>query len=62
MADLGIGVAHDSPALTAESLSAAPGTALSPATRERATAVADMIRTDGTTVPAKLMLDAASRA
>lgn len=61
VADLGIGTAHDGPAPTTESLSAALGTALAPETRARATAVADMIRTDGTTVAAKLLLDAISR-
>ncbi|MCX5009860.1 glycosyltransferase [Streptomyces sp. NBC_00555] len=61
VADLGIGTAHDGPAPTTESLSAALGTALAPETRARATAVADMIRTDGTTVAAKLLLDAIRR-
>jgi vancomycin aglycone glucosyltransferase len=62
VADLGIGTAHDGPAPTTESLSAALRTALTPQTRARAAAVAGTIRTDGATVAAKLLLDAASRA
>jgi len=58
VADLGIGVAHDGPVPTAGSLPAALGTALTPETRARATAVAGAIRTDGATVAAKLLLDA----
>jgi vancomycin aglycone glucosyltransferase len=58
VADLGIGVAHDGPAPTAGSLSAALGTALAPETVARATAVAGVIRTDGATVAAKLLLEA----
>jgi vancomycin aglycone glucosyltransferase len=61
VADLGIGVAHEVQAPTAESLSAALSTALSPATRARAKAVASMIRTDGATVAANLLLDSAGR-
>ncbi|WP_371502554.1 glycosyltransferase [Kitasatospora sp. NBC_00374] len=57
VADLGIGAAHDNPAATFESLSTALRTALTPETRARAAAVADTIRTDGTTVAAKLLLD-----
>ncbi|MGK5732655.1 glycosyltransferase [Streptomyces sp. URMC 124] len=60
VADLGIGVAHDGPAPTAGSLSAALGTALAPETRVRAQAVAGTVRTDGATVAAKLLLDAVS--
>ncbi len=60
-ADPGIGTAHDGPAPTTESLSAALRTALTPETRARATAVAGTIRTDGATVPATLLLDAVSR-
>ncbi|MFG2333973.1 glycosyltransferase [Streptomyces sp. NPDC048604] len=56
--DLGIGAAHDGSVPTAESLSAALGTALTPETRARATAVAGTIRTDGATVAARLLLDA----
>jgi vancomycin aglycone glucosyltransferase len=61
VADLGIGMAHDGPTPTTESLSAALSTALIPETRARATAVAGTIRTDGTTVAATLLLDAISR-
>ena len=60
VADLGIGAAHDGPAPTAESLSAALTTALAPETRARATAVAGAIRTEGATVAAKLLLEAIS--
>ncbi|MGN9841353.1 glycosyltransferase [Nonomuraea sp. H19] len=61
VAELGIGAAHDGPTPTTESLSAALRTTLTPETRARATAVAGTIRTDGTTVAAKLLLDAVSR-
>ena len=61
VAGLGIGVAHDVQAPTTESLSAALRTALTPQTRERATAVAGLIRTDGTKVAAALLLDPVSR-
>ncbi|MGP3981436.1 glycosyltransferase [Streptomyces sp. KR80] len=61
VADLGIGAAHDGPTPTTEPLSAALKTTLTPETRARATAVASAIRTDGTTVAAKLLLDAISR-
>ncbi|REK88901.1 glycosyltransferase [Streptomyces inhibens] len=61
VADLGIGAAHDGPTPTADSLSDALKTALTPETRARATAVATTIRTDGATVAAKLLLDAVSR-
>jgi vancomycin aglycone glucosyltransferase len=61
VAGLGIGTAHDGPAPTTESLSAALRTALTPETRARATAVAGTIRTDGATVAATLLLDAVSR-
>ncbi|KUJ66805.1 glycosyl transferase [Streptomyces albus subsp. albus] len=57
VADLGIGVAHDGPKPTSESLSAALRTALTTETRARATAVAGMIRTDGATVAAALLRD-----
>jgi vancomycin aglycone glucosyltransferase len=59
VADLGIGAAHDGPTPTFDSLSAALRTALTSETRERARAVAGAIRTDGATVAAKLLLDAA---
>jgi vancomycin aglycone glucosyltransferase len=58
VARLGIGTAHDGPAPTTESLSAALRTALTSETRERAAAVAGAIRTDGATVAAELLLDA----
>ena len=61
VADLGIGVAHDGPTPTFESLSAALATALDPGVRARATAVAGTIHTDGATVAATLLLDAFSR-
>jgi vancomycin aglycone glucosyltransferase len=59
VAELGIGAAHAVQAPTAESLGAALGTALDPGTRARAKAVAGTIRTDGTTVAARLLIDAA---
>ncbi|MFE4797910.1 glycosyltransferase [Streptomyces sp. NPDC056708] len=61
VADLGIGMAHDGPTPTLESLSVALRTALTPETHARARAVAGTIRTDGATVAAKLLLDAISR-
>ncbi|EMD26817.1 Glycosyl transferase, family 28 [Amycolatopsis azurea DSM 43854] len=59
VAELGIGVAHQDPAPTVESLSAALTTALSPETAARAKAVAAAIRTDGAAVAAKLLLETA---
>ncbi|WP_051837133.1 glycosyltransferase [Streptomyces sp. NRRL F-2580] len=59
VADLGIGTAHDGPTPTTGSLSLALEAALTPQTRARAAAVAATIRTDGATVAAKLLLDAA---
>ena len=56
VAELGIGVAHNDPTPTVESLSAALATALAPETRERARTVAGTIRTDGAMVAAKLLL------
>ncbi|MFI6602546.1 glycosyltransferase [Nonomuraea sp. NPDC050536] len=56
VAELGIGAAHDGPAPTFDSLSAALRTALTPETRARAKAVAGTIRTDGATVAANLLL------
>ncbi|RSN32628.1 glycosyl transferase [Amycolatopsis sp. WAC 04169] len=56
VAELGIGVAHQDPLPTVESLTAALTTALSPGTGARAKAVADTIRTDGATVAAKLLV------
>ncbi len=61
VARLGIGAAHDGPAPTTESLSAALRTALAPQTRARATAVAGTIRTDGAALAATLLVDAGSR-
>jgi hypothetical protein len=61
VADLGIGAAHDVQAPTTESLSAALGTALTPQTRARATAVAGLIRTDGATLAAELLVGAVNR-
>jgi vancomycin aglycone glucosyltransferase len=61
VADLEIGAAHDGPAATTASLSAALATALTPQTRARAAAVAGAIRTDGATVAATLLVDAVSR-
>ena len=61
VAALGIGTAHDGPAPTTESLSAALAAALAPQTRARASAVAGAIRSDGTTVAATLLVDAVSR-
>lgn len=61
VADLGVGVAHDGPTPTFDSLSAALTTALTAETRARARAVAGTIRSDGATVAAELLLDAVSR-
>jgi vancomycin aglycone glucosyltransferase len=58
VADLGIGVAHDGPVPAAGSLSAAFETVLDPGTVARATAVAGVVRADGATVAAKLLLEA----
>ena len=59
VAGLGIGAAHDGPAPTVESLSAALASALAPATRARAAEVAATIRTDGAAVAASLLLGGA---
>ncbi|MEU6192623.1 glycosyltransferase [Streptomyces sp. NPDC047061] len=61
VAALGIGAAHDGPAPTTKSLSAALATALAPETVARARAVADGIRTDGAAVAAELLLDTVGR-
>jgi vancomycin aglycone glucosyltransferase len=58
VAALGIGAAHDGPVPTVESLSAALGVALRPASRARATVVAGTIGVDGAVKAAKLLLDA----
>ncbi|MEV6510562.1 glycosyltransferase [Streptomyces sp. NPDC051642] len=60
VAELGIGVAHDGSTPTYDSLSAALTTVLAPGIRDRARAVAGTIRTDGTTVAAKLLHDMVS--
>lgn len=57
VAGLGIGAAHDGPAPTFASFSAALETALDPRTRDRAEAVAAQIRTDGAAVAADLLLE-----
>ncbi|MBK6009800.1 glycosyltransferase [Streptomyces sp. MBT53] len=59
VAELGIGVAHDGPTPTYDSLSAALTTVLAPEIRDRARTVAGLLRTDGTTVAAKMLLDPA---
>lgn len=60
VATLGIGVAHEGPTPTVDSLTAALTTALTPETHTRARTVAGTIRDDGATVAAKLLLDVAS--
>ncbi|MGW7056114.1 glycosyltransferase [Streptomyces sp. NPDC054887] len=59
VADLGIGAAHEGPTPTAESLTAALKTALTPSCRARARAVAGTVRSDGATVAATLLLEGA---
>jgi vancomycin aglycone glucosyltransferase len=61
VAELGIGAAHDGSTPTVESLAAGLAVALAPETRLRAKDVAGMIRADGTTVAANLLLDEVSR-
>ena len=61
VADLGIGTAYDARTATIESLSAALQRILTPETRARAATVAGMIRTDGATVAARLLLEAVSQ-
>ncbi|WP_045739888.1 glycosyltransferase [Actinoplanes rectilineatus] len=53
VAALGIGAAHDGPALTADSLSAALAVALAPETKARAAVVAGTVRPDGAEVAAE---------
>ena len=60
VAELGIGVAHDGPTPTYDSLSAALATVLAPDIRTRARTVAGKLRTDGTTVAAKMLHDMVS--
>ncbi|MFE5481350.1 glycosyltransferase [Streptomyces sp. NPDC056527] len=57
VAELGIGVAHEGPTPTVESLSAALATALTPETGARAKAVAGQVRTDGAMVAARRLFD-----
>ncbi|ADB29498.1 glycosyl transferase family 28 [Kribbella flavida DSM 17836] len=57
VADLGIGVAHDGPIPTVESLSVALETALTPETGARATTVAASVRTDGAAVAARYLVE-----
>jgi vancomycin aglycone glucosyltransferase len=59
--DLGIGVAHDGPTPTAESLASALELALNPSMRARALAVAGMVRADGAMRAANLLLEAGPR-
>jgi vancomycin aglycone glucosyltransferase len=54
--DLGIGVAHDGPTPTAQSLTTALESALKPETRARALAVADTILSDGAMRAAQLLI------
>ncbi|MFC3453294.1 glycosyltransferase [Amycolatopsis speibonae] len=61
VAELGVGLAIDGPIPAFDALTAALTTALAPETRARATAVAETIRTDGTTVAADLLFDAVRR-
>ncbi|WP_412076048.1 glycosyltransferase [Streptomyces xanthophaeus] len=60
VAELGIGVAHDGPVPTVESLSTALDATLDPETSIRARTVAGTVHTDGAMVAAKLLLDAVS--
>jgi vancomycin aglycone glucosyltransferase len=62
VAALGIGAAHDGADPTTESLSAALQSALAPEVSLRAGELAGTIRTDGTAVAAKLLIDAMSTA
>src|SRR5262245_55198335 len=57
VAELGIGVAHEGPVPTTETLASALETALAPETRNRATVVAAQVRTDGAMVAARRLLD-----
>jgi vancomycin aglycone glucosyltransferase len=57
VAALGIGVAHDGPAPTLESLAAALQTAMSPEIRDRAAETASRIRTDGASVAAQRLVE-----
>ena len=57
VAELGIGVAHDGPVPTVESLAAALAEALTPEAQSRAAAVAGEVRTDGAAVAARLLVE-----
>ncbi|SFJ70013.1 glycosyltransferase [Caulobacter sp. UNC279MFTsu5.1] len=61
VADLGVGVAHEGPAPTVESLSAALESALVPEVRTRARDLAGAIRSDGARVAAERLLDVIGR-
>lgn len=61
VAKLGIGAAHDGAVPTAGSMSAALVTALSSEIRIRAAQTGRMIRSDGASIAARLLLDAISR-
>ena len=61
VAELGIGAAHDDPAPTARSLSAALETALASEIKVRAGKVARLVHADGASVAAKLLVEALSR-
>ena len=61
VSELGIGAAHDGPAPTTESLSAALRTALATDTSSQATAVAGWIGKDGAKVAATRLLDEVGR-
>jgi vancomycin aglycone glucosyltransferase len=61
VAELGIGAAHDGPVLTFASLSAGLRMALTPETRDRAAAIASMIRTDGAMAAAQMLVGAVDK-
>ncbi|MDD9375830.1 glycosyltransferase [Streptomyces sp. ZAF1911] len=60
VAELGVGVAHQGPTATTDSLTKALATVLDPRTRTRAAGLADAMRADGATAAAQLLLDAAN--
>jgi vancomycin aglycone glucosyltransferase len=57
VADLGVGVAHEGPAPTVESLSAALETALGPEVRTRARGLAGAVRSDGARIAAERLVE-----
>jgi len=61
VAGLGIGVAHDGPTPTVETLTAALGTALMEETGERARMIAGQVRTDGAAVAARRLIEQMGR-